>query len=439
MVYQGVMRNTKGYFANDMQKEMDQQRLVRIVEAHNAQFCNRVMTSLAHKENSAGILEEKLSPSGTKIFARADFHSDLPSFIAQQNMLQGSGHLDASYRCLPNRLVYLLGDYIDRGINDIEMLSLLLTWRMENPNSVSLLRGNHEDVEISMGYSTDVRFLERNKKALSECFETFPLEACIASQEAYIKDLGAPQHQYLHLSHALFSPAKIVSSFLRGVDGISCIEKTPVFSSAERVSLKARRIFDSLVQKFQGIPEALHSAGCMWSDIGRETEPSSRGMGYVFSPDDIHQCFQASSGGPFKIFACLRGHEHMYQEHEVERKAGSLKGPHKVIATTLPVSMATGVFDCEMPFQHIQGLMLTVHPKGSAWTKSAVLAEIDEETGLPKFHIHEESIGMYEKFRPELNEGDHGRAEGETEGSGLQTAASGTSTEPRLLTAADLL
>lgn len=53
----------------------------------------------------------------------------------------------------PPKANYLfLGDYVDRGRNSVEVLCLLLIYKIRFPGNVFLLRGNHETLRINAIY-----------------------------------------------------------------------------------------------------------------------------------------------------------------------------------------------------------------------------------------------------------------------------------------------
>lgn len=393
-----------GYVATSVQKVDDRRRLQYILQSHNRMFHEKNLTP-EQRATYAGMSEKVQFPAETHVFVRADFHSDLATLIAHLNMLRMEGYLDETFKCRPNFRVVLLGDYIDRGVNDLEILSLLLAFRMENPTSVFLIRGNHEDVELSLRYTSDEWFLREHRELLSDCFETFPMSLCVASQESYTTPSGIAKHQYVHFSHGLFSPASISSIFLDGSTGVFLQEKQPVFKPFLRASEKANHAFSELMRKFQGIPAALDSAGNMWSDIGEETGPSQRGLGYVYSIEDVRLSLQSAAFRSDELCACYRGHQHDFQEHVCERKPESLKARYKVVATTLAAAMSSGYFEQEMLRQNIQGVILTVRPKVSDWQKQMVLLDIDESSHLPIFHSCPESISLYSRVDTGLNLG----------------------------------
>lgn len=74
-----------------------------------------------------------------------DFHGNLPDLLSFSNLLWPLGlHLS------PGRFLFL-GDYVDRGLFSIEVVSYLFALKILYPDKVYLIRGNHElrNVNIS--------------------------------------------------------------------------------------------------------------------------------------------------------------------------------------------------------------------------------------------------------------------------------------------------
>ncbi|MDK2463233.1 MAG: metallophosphoesterase, partial [Candidatus Korarchaeota archaeon] len=86
------------------------------------------------EEEFSGIrhLLEVEDPEWPVLFV-GDTHGDLESAVRAKELADERG---AS--------VVFLGDYVDRGPNQVETLSFVLAWRLVEPERVVILRGNHE-------------------------------------------------------------------------------------------------------------------------------------------------------------------------------------------------------------------------------------------------------------------------------------------------------
>ncbi|KAG1689291.1 hypothetical protein DVH05_002359 [Phytophthora capsici] len=74
-----------------------------------------------------------------------------------------------------------LGDYVDRGVSSCEIILLLLAFKVTFPDSVHLLRGNHECRSLSTFYGFRAECLKKYGPVLYnrmiKCFESMPLAA----------------------------------------------------------------------------------------------------------------------------------------------------------------------------------------------------------------------------------------------------------------------
>jgi diadenosine tetraphosphatase ApaH/serine/threonine PP2A family protein phosphatase len=86
-----------------------------------------------------------------------------------------------------------LGDYVDRGINSLETICLLMALKIKYPDRIHLLRGNHEDMLINVNFGfkeeCDLRLFEDTEdedlnvyRIINEFFDYLPLAAIIEDQ-----------------------------------------------------------------------------------------------------------------------------------------------------------------------------------------------------------------------------------------------------------------
>ncbi|KAJ5069300.1 serine/threonine-protein phosphatase pp1-alpha catalytic subunit [Anaeramoeba ignava] len=88
------------------------------------------------------------------------------------------------YGGFPPEANYLfMGDYVDRGLNGLESVCLLLAYKIKYPENFFMLRGNHESALINRLYGffeeCKKRYRVKLWKIFSECFNCLPLAAII--------------------------------------------------------------------------------------------------------------------------------------------------------------------------------------------------------------------------------------------------------------------
>ncbi|XP_064551880.1 uncharacterized protein LOC135437750 [Drosophila montana] len=149
----------------------------------------------------------------------------------------------------PHQRYLFLGDYVDRGKNSVETLTLLLSYKVKYPQTVYLLRGNHESPELNMTYGffdeCKRRYSTKLWKSFVDCYCCMPVAAII--------------------SHRVFCCHGGLSPNLSSIDQINSIKRPTE------------------------IPESGVLCDLLWSDPDRSYgwNKSSRGVSWVFGSDVV--------------------------------------------------------------------------------------------------------------------------------------------------------
>jgi hypothetical protein len=95
--------------------------------------------------------EIDVSQEDAEIFFMGDIHGGAQSLLRVLWQLVISGYLDDEFEIVSKKKFYMvfLGDYVDRGNYGAETLYILCKLKLANWDNVFLLRGNHEDDDIS--------------------------------------------------------------------------------------------------------------------------------------------------------------------------------------------------------------------------------------------------------------------------------------------------
>lgn len=101
---------------------------------------------------------------GTTCMCKGDLHGDLHSLIACLKQLQEKGYTSTTNPLKlidPTFRLIFHGDYVDRGLWGVENIYLLMLLKINNPQQVLLIRGNHEDAEIASTYGFSYEFFSK--------------------------------------------------------------------------------------------------------------------------------------------------------------------------------------------------------------------------------------------------------------------------------------
>ncbi|CAI9771254.1 unnamed protein product [Fraxinus pennsylvanica] len=160
------------------------------------------------------------------------------------------------YGGLPPKSNYLfLGDYVDRGKQNLETICLLLAYKIKYPENFFLLRGNHECASVNRIYGfydeCKRRFNVRLWKTFTDCFNCLPIAALIDEK--------------ILCMHGGLSPD------LHDLDQIRNMQR-PI-----------------------DVPETGLLCDILWSDPSKNVKGwgmSDRGVSYTFGPDTVTEFLQ---------------------------------------------------------------------------------------------------------------------------------------------------
>lgn len=142
-----------------------------IPESAVKKLCSSVSELLVEESN----VQPVLSP----VTIVGDIHGQFYDLLNLLSPSIGGSPPDTSY--------IFLGDFVDRGHNSVETLTLLLCLKLKYPGHVTLLRGNHESRQITQVYGFYDECMRKYGNAsvwryCVSCFDTFSLAAIIDSQ-----------------------------------------------------------------------------------------------------------------------------------------------------------------------------------------------------------------------------------------------------------------
>jgi hypothetical protein len=390
----------------------DNERFIKLATKNNDQFKN-----YSNLKTDYGYIEKRDLQDGSKVIVRADLHGDLKSIYENLKTLQVQGYLDNNFRCYPHVHLVLLGDYVDRGPHSLEVLELVLTLRLENPNQVTLIRGNHEDLHLNNMYAGDNRFTQfvKAKNIYARCllervYQSMPLTLFLSQVN------GQGPRQYIQFTHGLFElyvdPSEMINDaaptarmvvpkrrlLSERIKNIPIEPKVDTFllartlDKAERKKIKVQLAAQRLIELWDKDKERAVEDFTVynWGDVAPAGIEGVSQMGdpgirqWKLTPEDAKHCARVLSPiHPIKMI--IRGHEHKKRHHRVN---------DDVFITTLPIGMYLGGYSDRFEPQLDTVYILSSAVKVNDWTKEAILRYKGKGTKIvtPKYPLRTEFI-----------------------------------------------
>ena len=184
------------------------QRKFSALNARIKHYCSQFTIPNKPTQNYA-LLEKQDLNIGDSIAVVGDLHGNGLRFDLTLKSLQNLGFLDTQFHLLAGKYLVLLGDYMDRGENNLKVIEILMALKMENQHQVFLVRGNHEDIsqntkEFYTPRKTDPLYRSylanaNNTALLSEFYNLLP-DAVYLGQ----KNAQTNEYQYAQYCHGLF-------------------------------------------------------------------------------------------------------------------------------------------------------------------------------------------------------------------------------------------
>lgn len=258
-----------------------------------------------------------ITPVASEIFVMGDLHGSLQSFVRTLQRLNLSGYIDDAFNIIkPNFYMVVLGDFTDRGAYATEIIYLLCTLLIKNPEHMFILRGNHEDIDQQLsearhgrqGFPTE---LARKYGITNNIFNSAGLLYSRLPVALYLGSGTTQETNFIQLSHAGIEPGfdpRPLFAFANHQIGsryqaITCNDEANRERGIERSALSQLNNASNRI-----------SCGFTWSDFSNRAQDTgvNPDRGYFIKTEDASNWMDQHGDHENRNqwFGIIRGHQH---------------------------------------------------------------------------------------------------------------------------------
>lgn len=255
-----------------------------------------------------------------------DMHGDIHSLIGFIKSLENKNYLDGFKIKDKNFYILFLGDYVDRGIYGTEVIYTLLNLKIENPENVILIRGNHEDTQLTRTYGFQEEFINkfsdydnqsinRVLDKISKFYNFLPLALYLGTGTKNLKNFLQCCHGGLEIG---FNPKEILHNNqdlkFQWLESINQLDEAKNLGDF-KIDYGANEInLSQLCHNFTPISPTLpHPIGFMWNDFepnANKNSSYSDFRGFQFNKEITQKVMEVASTENNKLSGIIRAHQH---------------------------------------------------------------------------------------------------------------------------------
>jgi hypothetical protein len=263
-------------------------------------------------------VQRELVPAGTRLLFHGDLHGDIHSLVAWLDWLNRNGYLRDFRLTRPDTRLVFLGDYTDRGLYGIEVLYTLLRLKVENPDRVWMVRGNHEDVSLAARYG----FLaegrgkygaEFDAQRVMRLYDFLPVVLYLGCETNAVQCNHGGMEPGFDPRPLLEVPAGVQFQMLGPLNEQQFLKAHPDWVTGFTVG--ERRLMASTLLDFQPeSPTVPAVIGFMWNDFsvvrGDPQFDFNPGRAAIYGEGTTKYLLERQSGATRRLQAVFRAHQH---------------------------------------------------------------------------------------------------------------------------------